>query len=95
MAVEATATRGSPQNGNTNSNGIDETQFKKSNPLEKCTSPEEIFAIATALTVLLSKELNQKQMSTMINFLALLLANLSAVLTQIQICEGVEIQPPI
>ncbi|MFZ2538387.1 MAG: hypothetical protein WAX04_05755, partial [Oscillospiraceae bacterium] len=50
-----------------------------SNTTAKCTSPQEILSVATSLTVLFSSELNSRQLSTLINLLALLLAGLSAV----------------
>lgn len=61
----------------------------------KCSSPAEIFSIATALTLLFSSELNEKQLNTLINLFGLLQAGLSAVVTQMQICAGEEVEPPI
>lgn len=63
--------------------------------MSQCTSPQDLFAVATALTMLFAKELNKIQLATLINLVALILAGLSAIVTQQQICAGEEIQAPI
>lgn len=60
-----------------------------------CSSPAEIFSIATALTLLFAKEFNQTQLNTLINLLGLLQSGLSAIVTQMEICDGEVVQPPI
>lgn len=60
-----------------------------------CPSPAEIFTAASALSALLVSHLDQRQINTVINLLSLVTANLSAVVTQQDICEGDIIQPTI
>lgn len=59
-----------------------------------CTSPEEVFAVANALTVLFAANMTQDQLQTLINLLTFLVAGLSTIVTQQQICEGIIVQPP-
>lgn len=58
-----------------------------------CTSPEEVFGVANALTVLFAANLTQDQVQTLINLLTFLVAGLSTIVTQQQICEGIIVQP--
>ncbi|MEG0692898.1 MAG: hypothetical protein RR444_07430 [Oscillospiraceae bacterium] len=76
-------------------NGAAENIAKKAISAARCTSPADLFSIATAITILFARELNKKQLETLINLVALILAGLSAIVTQQQICLGEEIQPPI
>lgn len=64
-------------------------------PPKSCTSPAELYSIATALTLLFVREFNQPQLETLVNLLGLIQAGIGAVVTQMQICEGEVIQPPI
>jgi len=58
-----------------------------------CTSPEEVFGVASALTVLFAANLTQDQLQTLINLLSYLTAGLSTIVTQQQICQGIIVQP--
>lgn len=60
-----------------------------------CFEPMDVFAIASSISLLLYKELNICQLSTLINLITLILSNLSAFVSQAQINEGVEVQPPL
>lgn len=58
-------------------------------------SPTQVFAAASALSAFLIANLDQRELNTVINLLSLVTANLSAVVTQQDICEGDVIQPTI
>lgn len=60
-----------------------------------CPSPAEIFTAASALSAFLAANLDQREINTVINLLSLVTANLSAVVTQQEICEGDIVQPTI
>lgn len=60
-----------------------------------CPSPETVFATASAVSALLASKLTTEEMNTVINLLSLITANLSAVVTQQEICAGTVIQPTI
>ena len=60
-----------------------------------CPSPAEIFTTASALSAFLAANLDQREINTVINLLSLVTANLSAVVTQQEICEGDVVQPTI
>lgn len=60
-----------------------------------CPSPAEIFTAASALSAFLASNLDQREINTVINLLSLVTANLSAVVTQQEICEGDIVQPTI
>lgn len=62
------------------------------NNLPHCTSPESVFSIATSLAVLFASKLNQDELQTLINLLTLLIAGISSIVTQQQICEGIIVQ---
>ena len=62
-------------------------------PLRCCTSPEQVFGTANALSVLFASELTQDQLQTLINLLSFLVSALSTIVTQQQICEGITVQP--
>lgn len=60
-----------------------------------CPLPEEIFAAASALSGLIAARCTQEEINTVINLLSLITANLSAIVTQQEICAGNIIQPTI
>lgn len=62
---------------------------------KRCPSPAEIFTAASALSAFLAANLDQREINTVINLLSLVTANLSAVVTQQEICEGEVVQPTI
>lgn len=64
------------------------------NNVPYCTSPEEVFGVANALAVLFASKMTQDQLQTLINLLTFLVAGLSTIVTQQQICEGIIVQPP-
>ena len=70
-------------------------QINKAIIAKKCTSPSELFSMATAITIIFARELNQKQLETLINLIALVLSGISAIVTQQQLCQGEDVQPPI
>ena len=57
-------------------------------------SPQEVYTVASALTVFFASNLTQEELQTLINLLVLLQTGLSAIVTQQQICEGIVVQPP-
>ncbi len=59
---------------------------------KNCTSPEEVFTIATALTALFACNLTQHEMQTLINLLTLVVSGLSTIVTQRQICKGIIVE---
>ena len=59
-----------------------------------CASPQEVYTVASALTVFFASNLTQEELQTLINLLVLLQTGLSAIVTQQQICEGIVVQPP-
>lgn len=59
-----------------------------------CLPPCELFSTAASIALLLYKEMNKCQLETMVNLLTLLVANLAALVTQIDINQGQEINPP-
>lgn len=59
-----------------------------------CANPSDIFTISTAVSYLLYQKLNTCQLNTIINLITLISANLSSFVTQIEINEGVNVQPP-
>lgn len=60
-----------------------------------CTSPEEVITIALALTVLFAQNLNKTELETLVNILGILATNLSGIVTQIDICSGVDVNENI
>lgn len=59
-----------------------------SKTIQNCTSPETVFAIATSFSYFLAQNFNQIELETLINIMGLITSNLSAIITQIEICEG-------
>lgn len=63
-------------------------------PPSCCTSPEQIFGLAASLAVFLRSHLTTLEVQTLINLLSLLVANLSTMVIQEQLCEGIIVTPP-
>lgn len=62
---------------------------------ESCLPPETFFTAAAGVSALLAANLSQDQLNTVINLLTLITANLSAIVTQEEICAGNIVQPTI
>lgn len=56
--------------------------------IPNCTTPETVFAVATSFSYFLASNLNQTEIETLINIINLVVSNLSAIITQIEICQG-------
>lgn len=72
--------------------GYSRTASSQETPRAACTSPEAVFAVANALSVLFASQLTQEQLQTLINLLTFLVSGLSTIVTQQQICEGIIVQ---
>lgn len=59
-----------------------------------CTSPEQVFGLATSLAVFLRARLTTLEVQTLINLLTLLVSNLATMVIQEQLCEGIIVTPP-
>ena len=76
--------------------GSDRKEADTKNQIRTCpASPEQVFAAASALSAFLAANMDQREINTMVNFLSLVTANLSAVVTQQEICAGDLVQPTI
>lgn len=73
-------------NDNTNTNDAEQTDDSKT--IQNCTSPETVFAVATSFSYFLAKNFNKIELETLINIMGLITSNISAIITQIEICEG-------
>ena len=60
-----------------------------------CLPPDSVFTAAAGVSALLAAHLSQAQLNTVINLLTLITANLSAIVTQEEICAGNIVQPTI
>lgn len=65
--------------------------FSHSSPY--CVSPQQVFAASAAFTAFLASNLTQKELLTLVNILTMITTNLSAIVTQQELCEGIVIQP--
>lgn len=64
---------------------------KSENGQIKCTTPEQVFAVATSFAAFLAANLTQSELQTLINLFTLLTANLIGIVTQQEICEGTSV----
>ena len=62
---------------------------------EACLPPQTVFAAAASVSAMLAAHLSQAELNTVINLLTLITANLSAIVTQEEICAGNIVQPTI
>lgn len=56
-------------------------------------SPCDLYSIAGAISLLLYKEFNKCQLETILNLTQLIVANLDAIVAQIDINEGIDVSP--
>lgn len=61
--------------------------------LQNCTSPEQVFSIAASLAVFFWCRLSTLEVQTLINLLELLITNLSTLVIQQQLCQGISVTP--
>lgn len=62
---------------------------------EACLPPQTVFSAAASISAMLAAHLSQAELNTVINLLTLITANLSAIVTQEEICAGNIVQPTI
>lgn len=64
------------------------TSDDDSKHIKGCTNPETVFAVATSFSYFLASNFNKTELETLINIMGLIVSNLSAIITQMEICEG-------
>lgn len=60
-----------------------------------CTSPAQLFTIATSFAIFLSTNFTVTELETLSNLLTLIVANLNSIITQQEICNGDFVEEPI
>lgn len=60
----------------------------KKDSIPGCTNPETVFAVATSFSYFLASNFNKIELETLINIMGLIVSNISAIITQVEICEG-------
>lgn len=56
--------------------------------IKGCTTPETVFTVSTSFAYFLASNFNKIELETLINIMGLIVSNISAIITQIEICEG-------
>ncbi len=56
--------------------------------IANCTTPQTVFAVATSFAFFLASNFNKIELETLINIMGLIVSNISAIITQQEICEG-------
>lgn len=77
-----------PINDTDTSTTTTESNNSKKEFIKGCPKPETVFAVATSFSYFLAENLNRIELETLLNILSLIVSNISAIITQIEICKG-------